>query len=528
MANTGLLVLTNPAKVIKLLPIIKKHVLKTLYIQYFPEKNIFISGNYAVSSSQRTATRYAQTISNIYTDTCAISARLDVRVLLTNIKNPNLSIINTKKPVEVVIFDQIYSKKEADAFMQDYLANTSMGCSFVTFNDDQRGEKANNAIPRVEEGKTYKSVVLGGTFDRMHIAHKIFLSEAVLRCTSKLTVGVTDTDMLRGKLLWELIEPCYKRILNIKDYLEDIDSTLMYDVVAINDMYGPTKNDPTFEMIVVSEETKRGGEKVNEMRERNGLNKLDVHVVKVVGDEDCKEHEEHKISSSNNRIRLLGTQLRAPRIGNKPLKPYIIGLTGGIASGKSTVADKLEKLGAGLVNCDKIAHDLYLPHNSCYDAILEHFGPTILKSDGFIDRKALGNIVFNDTAQLEKLNKLVWPIILEEATKQINDYHTKGFDIIVMEAAVLIQANWQDVCHEIWTCIIPQEEAIKRVIERNGLTEAEAKLRIQAQPSNVEQINEANVVICSFWSHHITQEQVQSAWDEVMAFLREQAKSQNA
>lgn len=82
------------------------------------------------------------------------------------------------------------------------------------------------------------------------------------------------------------------------------------------------------------------------------------------------------------------------------MKPYIIGLTGGIASGKSTVADKLEKLGAGLVNCDKIAHDLYFPHNSCYDAILKHFGPTILRSDGFIDRKALGNIVFNDTVSL--------------------------------------------------------------------------------------------------------------------------------
>lgn len=76
-------------------------------------------------------------------------------------------------------------------------------------------------------------------------------------------------------------------------------------------MYGPTKDDPTFEMIVVSEETKRGGDKVNEMRARNGLNELDIHVVKLVRDEDCREHEENKISSSNNRIRLLGTHLQA-------------------------------------------------------------------------------------------------------------------------------------------------------------------------------------------------------------------------
>ncbi|OAD58542.1 Bifunctional coenzyme A synthase [Eufriesea mexicana] len=370
--------------------------------------------------------------------------------------------------------------------------------------------------------KTYKKVVVGGTFDRIHNGHKIILSEAVLRCTEKLLVGVTDTNMLSGKLLWELIEPCNTRISNIKDFLEDIDATLTYDIVAINDIYGPTKYDPTLELLIVSEETKRGGDKVNEMREKNNLTKLDIHIVKLINDVDYKKHEESKMSSSNQRIRLLGTKLRAPIISNKSLKPYIIGLTGGIASGKSSVADKLQKLGAAVVNCDKIAHDLYLPGKKCFDAILKNFGSTILKSDGFIDRKALGNIVFND--QLNKLNNLVWPTILEEAKKQINDFNRKGFDIIVMEAAVLIQAKWQHECHEIWTCIIPQEEAIKRVIDRNGITEIDAKLRIQAQPSNTEQINEANVVICSSWSHDITEEQVQRAWDETMVFLSNEAK----
>lgn len=84
------------------------------------------------------------------------------------------------------------------------------------------------------------------------------------------------------------------------------------------------------------------------------------------------------------------------RLDNKPLKPYIIGLTGGIASGKSSVAEKLQKLGASLVNCDKLAHDLYVPGRVCFHKIIEHFGSSILNPDGFIDRKALGNIVFND------------------------------------------------------------------------------------------------------------------------------------
>ena len=199
MANTGLLVLTNPKRVIKLLPMIRKHILKTLYIQYFPEKNIFLSGSHMVTSPQWGISHYAQIISNIYTDTSTISSRLDVRVLLTSMKNPNISIINTKKPVEIVIFDQICSKREADTFIQDYLANTSMGCSFINLSDDLNSEKLDSVTPCFLEEKTYKNVVLGGTFDKIHNGHKIFLSEAVLRCTEKLTIGVTDTNMLSGR-----------------------------------------------------------------------------------------------------------------------------------------------------------------------------------------------------------------------------------------------------------------------------------------------------------------------------------------
>lgn len=77
-------------------------------------------------------------------------------------------------------------------------------------------------------------------------------------------------------------------------------------------MYGPTKYDPTFDMIVVSEETKRGGDKVNELREKNNLSKLDIHIVNLISEENHKSYEESKISSSNQRIRLLGTKLRAP------------------------------------------------------------------------------------------------------------------------------------------------------------------------------------------------------------------------
>lgn len=530
MVNTGLLVLTSPVRAKKLLPVIKKHVLKTLYIQYFPERNIFISGTNLLSTQKWRGHCYAQTVANIYEFASSISSRLDVRVLLSNLKNSNISIIHTKRPVELVIFDQAHNKKEADAFIQDYLSNTSMGCNFITI-DENCQEKSSSAMEndcddneqngKSCEEKFYKNCILGGTFDRLHNGHKILLSEAILYCSEKLTVGVTDENMLKSKILWELIEPCEQRIKALKDFLEDVDSSLKYNLVAISDIYGPTKDDPKLNLLVVSEETVRGGEKVNQLRKERNLSQLDIHVVKLMSDEQSDENEDPKISSSNERIRLLGTRLRQTNLKDKTLRPYIIGLTGGIASGKSSIAEKLEKLGAGHVNCDKIAHDLYEPGKECYKLIVENFGTDILNSERFIDRKALGNIVFNNKEQLNKLNKLVWPAILKEAKMQMNSLHEKGVDIIVMEAAVLIQANWQNYCHEIWTCIIPEEEAVKRVMERNSLSEDEAKQRITVQPSNVQQINEANVVVSTLWSHEVTQKQVQKAWNELMNHLKE-------
>lgn len=320
-----------------------------------------------------------------------------------------------------------------------------------------------------------------------------------------------------------MIEPCAKRIEDLRDFLEDVDPLTRYDLVPITDMYGPTGWDASLEMIIVSEETVKGARKVNELRGSKGLDPLEVCVVKLAEDSDHGDHEEKKISSSNRRMRLLGTRLKerpsSPAEEDRPKKPYIIGLTGGIASGKSSVALKLRSLGAALVNCDKIGHDLYEPGQRCFELVVENFGESILKEDGTIDRKALGKIVFGDKRQLEKLNNAVWPAILEEARKQIDRHYHDGSHVIVMEAAVLIQAKWQFVCHEIWTCIIPPEETIRRVIERDSMTETEAKLRIQAQPSNLEQVKQATVVFSTMWSHSVTMQQVQTAWNELNDFL---------
>lgn len=122
-----------------------------------------------------------------------------------------------------------------------------------------------------------------------------------------------NKQIFSGKILWELIQPCTQRIKEVKEFLNDVDPSITYNVVPINDMYGPTKEDPTLEMIVVSEETKRGGDKVNELRLQKNLSKLDIHTVELAIDKEVDSKDmEAKISSSNHRIGLLGTRLRAP------------------------------------------------------------------------------------------------------------------------------------------------------------------------------------------------------------------------
>lgn len=217
--------LSNPAKVRKILPVIGDHVLKTLYVQYFPEKNSLFPNNYSGSTTKlnRPAPCYAQTVANIYEIASSLNSLqqwqqckrrhpLDVRVLLTAMKNSSCSIIDTKRPVELVIFDRACGKTEADTFMRDRLGNASTGCKFMVMGNeaDLAFLDTDRCSPEQNDVRVCNSVVLGGTFDRLHEGHKILLSEALLRCTDKLTVGVTDTNMLTGRDSSEI------RILKVK------------------------------------------------------------------------------------------------------------------------------------------------------------------------------------------------------------------------------------------------------------------------------------------------------------------------
>lgn len=122
-----------------------------------------------------------------------------------------------------------------------------------------------------------------------------------------------------AKILHELILPVQQRIKDVKEFLNDIDSTLQYDVVPIQDPFGPTKSDPDMDMIIVSSETYRGAEKVNELRVANGLKVLKIHSIPIVDDNNASksQYKDNKVSSSNKRMDLLGTRINPKQVSKK-------------------------------------------------------------------------------------------------------------------------------------------------------------------------------------------------------------------
>ncbi|XP_022120623.2 bifunctional coenzyme A synthase isoform X1 [Pieris rapae] len=495
MASNALLFVSNTAKTLKLCLKSSRLVSNILYIKY-----IGVDNNLSVINKQ---------IIDIYSKTATQNANIDIRLILKPLEG--LKKLQINHPIDMILTDSRIENEN----LKELVSNIRPGCQLQTIGTENEIESIKG-----EPVKTYEYVALGGTFDRLHHGHKILLSQAALRATKHVTVGVTDINMIQSKILWELIQPVELRIKAVKDFLTDINPDLEYNVLAIQDLYGPTKDDPRFEMIVLSEETYRGGVKINEKRKENGLKELDMHVIELAHDDQHSSEEDSKLSSSNQRMRLLGTMLKPPKPNpNIPLTPYVIGLAGGIASGKSNITEKLKSKGAAIVNCDLIAHELYKPGLPLNRTLAETFGNDIITAAGEIDRKKLGEIVFSDTKKLNQLNQTVWPFIIEEAQNRIKLLGEQGYKVVVMEAAVMIQAKWFQYCHQLWAVIVPPKEAIRRLQERNNLSEEEAKKRVEAQPTNYEQVSEANVVFSPNWSYEFTQQQIDKAWDALQKYL---------
>ena len=173
-----------------------------------------------------------------------------------------------------------------------------------------------------------------------------------------------------------------------------------------------------------------------------------------------------------------------------------IGLTGGIASGKSTAARYLGELGAHVIDADRLGHRAYEPDTPAFKQVVAAFGDAVVAADGTINRRALGAKVFGQPSELKELTDIVWPEIRRLADLEIEAERARCPDgVVVLEAAVMIEAGWQHSVDEVWVVAVGPEVAIERAMARDGLSADEVRARLNAQTSNAEHRRHADVLI---------------------------------
>ena len=191
-----------------------------------------------------------------------------------------------------------------------------------------------------------------------------------------------------------------------------------------------------------------------------------------------------------------------------------IGLTGGIGTGKSSVTEAFQSLGAAVINADLLGHDAYLPGTIGFEEVVTEFGQEIVGSDGQIDRKKLGPIVFSDSSKMDRLNEIMHPLIRDLIDERLVSLESSQNKVAVVEAAILIEAGWKSLFDEIWVVISDREEVINRLGVRNGLSREDALKRIDSQMSNNERIEHGDVVVENTGSMEDLQTRVNSLWSK--------------
>lgn len=202
--------------------------------------------------------------------------------------------------------------------------------------------------------------------------------------------------------------------------------------------------------------------------------------------------------------------MSTPATGQR--RKHVLGLTGNIACGKSTVISMLEELGAEALDGDAIAHSLMGPNSPLAEEISTAFGPQTVRADGSIDRPEVGKVVFSDPAKLLELEAIVWPPVLARKREAI---YQPGPDVLVLDAIKLFESGMADDCDAVWVVTATREQQIARIMGRNKVDRAEAERRIDAQPPQEEKVARADVVIDNSGSLDDTRAQVQAAWDRL-------------
>lgn len=193
---------------------------------------------------------------------------------------------------------------------------------------------------------------------------------------------------------------------------------------------------------------------------------------------------------------------------------FVIGLTGGIASGKSTVANMFKELTIPVIDADVIAREVVEPGQAAYQQVVKTFGEEILKNDGTIDRPKLGAIIFADQEKREQLNQIVHPAVRKRMLEKKRYYQEQGEKCIVLDIPLLFESNLTSLVDQTLVVFVDEETQMKRLMERNQLTEKEARERIQSQLPLKEKVRLADKYIDNNQTIENTKEQLYDVLDK--------------
>ena len=194
-----------------------------------------------------------------------------------------------------------------------------------------------------------------------------------------------------------------------------------------------------------------------------------------------------------------------------------VGLTGGIACGKSTVAKMFVKNGAYLIDFDGLAHEVQEPEKPAWKEVVNHFGKRILQPDKKIDRVKLGHIVFTDKKKLSELNNIVHPLVYQEWHARLNKIGKKDKHAIVLsDIPLLFEGNMQPLFDLTVLVLIAPAEQIRRLMMRNGMSKEDAEKRLKSQMPISEKIELADIVIDNEGSIPETEKRVRQVWQELL------------
>ncbi len=202
----------------------------------------------------------------------------------------------------------------------------------------------------------------------------------------------------------------------------------------------------------------------------------------------------------------------------KPNRGVVVGITGGIASGKTTWVEFFKAKGLTVIDADVMAHQAYAKGTKLFHDLVSHFGQGIVAANGEIDRKKLGAIVFSDPSERAVLNGLVWPCLAKAMQDKISEL-VKKHPLVLVEAAVLIEASFTHLVDFLWVIYADREVAIKRLEQRNGLNAEDAKKRIEAQLSNEARIKKADMAIANNGSKEELEAKLAELWSQLQPIL---------